>query len=230
MADALKPGRAPGTKNREVVAPTAAILHMAAEYGDVGHVKVARFREPPGRAAFVSIEVASAFVQLAQARDPQLARLALFLFSTGCRLGEALNLLPEDVNPAAATAYIRETKTGDDRTVHLPPALAAVMAAAIETAPKGRPLFGYADRFAVRWRWNRIRDALGVPGLTPHVCRHSYATWLRQGGSDLRLLMDAGGWRSPKSVARYAHVETAREVKAAVDASAVATLRLVKGA
>lgn len=46
--------------------------------------------------------------------------------------------------------------------------------------------------------------------VTPHVCRHTWATWHYQENRDLTKLQELGGWKSLAMVLRYAHtnVET----------------------
>jgi integrase len=42
--------------------------------------------------------------------------------------------------------------------------------------------------------------------VTPHVCRHTFATWHYAANRDLGALQRLGGWESAKMVLRYAHV------------------------
>ena len=42
--------------------------------------------------------------------------------------------------------------------------------------------------------------------ITPHDCRHTWATWFYAETRDLRALMELGGWKSISMVLRYAHV------------------------
>lgn len=41
--------------------------------------------------------------------------------------------------------------------------------------------------------------------VTPHVCRHTFATWHHIANRDLGALQRLGGWKSVKMVLRYAH-------------------------
>jgi len=49
--------------------------------------------------------------------------------------------------------------------------------------------------------------------ITPHVCRHTWATWHYQHNRDLTKLQELGGWKTLTMVMRYAHtnVETHAE-------------------
>lgn len=46
----------------------------------------------------------------------------------------------------------------------------------------------------------------GIAPLTWHDLRHTWASWHVMAGTSLRSLMELGGWRSIKSVLRYAHL------------------------
>ena len=57
------------------------------------------------------------------------------------------------------------------------------------------------------WSW---RGAIGRvklnPELTPHSCRHTWASWHYAPHKDLLLLKQDGGWSSVALVERYAHL------------------------
>jgi integrase len=41
--------------------------------------------------------------------------------------------------------------------------------------------------------------------VTFHIFRHTWATWMRQAGTDVQGLVATGNWRDMRSAARYAH-------------------------
>ena len=44
----------------------------------------------------------------------------------------------------------------------------------------------------------------GIEGLSAHDCRHSFATRAVDANNTLMAIMDAGGWKTPMMVQRYA--------------------------
>lgn len=49
----------------------------------------------------------------------------------------------------------------------------------------------------INLRVRTLGEAAGVPGLSPHDCRHYWATTAARNGTPIDRLQDAGGWASP---------------------------------
>ena len=56
---------------------------------------------------------------------------------------------------------------------------------------------------AINKRVGFLGAKIGLLGLSPHDCRHYWATSATRGGTDLKSLQDAGGWKSPAMPMRY---------------------------
>lgn len=205
-ADKLYPNTMPATRNRQVHTPIAAVLR----YHDPEHaLRLRRPKLPPGRVRWLEPKEARRLI----ANAGKLRALMIFLLYTGCRLGEALNLDWSTVNLRRRFAYVADTKNGDPRGVHLP---ADVVAELAEMTPKEGRVFGMALRWRIYRPWRAACRAAGISDFTPHDCRHTWATWMRQyAGADAQMLVATGTWRDQKSAARYAHVVASEAAKAA---------------
>lgn len=220
----LRPGASPATRLREIITPARAVLTHAAKRGLCSIPALDVPRAPPARTEWLTPAEVD---RLLHAAAPHLRPLLAFLAATGARLGEALALRWEDVDLAHAHALLRDTKSGRDRPVALPPRAVAALAA-IPTPTDCRrigPVFltqrgaPYADRRRqgggqIKTAWARAAAVIPKP-ITPHTLRHTWATWHYAEHRDLLLLKREGGWASVAMVERYAHLAPASIVAAA---------------
>ena len=106
------------------------------------------------------------------------------------------------------TIAFRRPKTDSDTTAYLSPSTIAALDA-IRPADAGQDttLFGLKPAMLKR-RIKAACKAAGIDGASSHGCRVGMAQDLaRTAGVDMPAIMQAGGWRTEKMVARY----TARE-------------------
>lgn len=208
----LYPRATPATRNRQVYTPVAAVMHHAHPtlIATWLHLKRPAGSQGEQRTRWATPEQIAA---LAAAAGPTVKPLLTFLVATGCRISEAVRLDWADVELERSFCYLGRTKNGEARAVHIPPAAVAELA---NILVKTGLVFGFSTRFEVYDGWREMTDAAGLPWVTPHVCRHTYGTWMRiYGGLDELGLLATGVWKDRKSVARYTHVVASSEAKKA---------------
>ena len=131
--------------------------------------------------------------------------LILFLYASGARISEALELSRNDIE--GEWLYIRHAKGEKERIVPL----AAMAREAIEEYLREAP-------FEKDYLWNNYRggklsriSAYKITqkylGVSPHVLRHSYATSLIRGGADLRVVQELLGHASLLTTQVYTHIQ-----------------------
>lgn len=207
-SNALYPGRAPATVRRQLYTPMKAIINCAA---DDDLCPPARLKAPQGgnkRIQFFTPEQAELMLQSLAGEDNQyLPALVTALFGQGMRMGEALSLDGSDVNLDHRYAILRDTKNGEERMISLIPRTVAAWSR-LPTIGLSGPLFRRLDGTAFPVGGNRggqikkpFVRAVKAAGLdptvyTPHVCRHSWATWYYDQTKDVLRLKAEGGWKS----------------------------------
>jgi integrase/recombinase XerD len=158
--------------------------------------------------------------------------LSLFLFYSGLRAAETVNLKVEDVHLTPAEhAYlrVRDGKGSKDRLVPIVPRLRDALAVYLATTrpgltpPVDKPwLFihcGHRNRQSAGplnpkalWHFVKsvIRPIIGRK-VGPHTYRHSSATHVYEGSADLNLVKSLLGHSSITTTAIYAHVTPTKQ-------------------
>lgn len=138
------------------------------------------------------------------------------VYATGLRLREASLLETRDIDAARGVIHVRHGKGQKERFVMLGAPLLAILRAywSLERPPapwlfasstSGRPLEANMARKALKLAAAKA----GVDKkVTPHVLRHSFATHLLEGGTDVRVIQVLLGHGSIESTTRYASVST----------------------
>jgi integrase len=201
MAKTLYPNCSGASLNRLAIVPTLAVINYAAKSKLCTPLKVERYKVDAKIKDPATLEWIEAFRRHA---TPVTGALALFMYLTGARIGEALAVEWKDVDLQACTVLIRESKVSKERLSHLPMPLVVALA----NLPRldGRGVFWYENSKALRNGWEATIEAAGIKRLTPHSCRHGFATGLLRRGVDVVTVAWLGGWKSAAQVLKtYGH-------------------------
>ena len=242
-AIALHPHAGPGTRNAAVYTPVSAILHHAGI-----KITLKRPRGAKGRVVtdWLVIEDAFGIISGAERFDAEFSVLLKFLLYTGVRLGAALNLQREDVRIEEMRAWVRHQKGQPATDVWLRADLSHALAAHLATHDDRRVFRfhqgGHLKHQLLRAKLGYLK--LPCPTRRPkgwrpppyrlawvnfHSFRHTWATWMRQAGTDVQGLVATGNWRDARSAARYAHA-VAREEWARVEKLPAMAMGNIRGA
>jgi integrase len=207
-AAALYPDAAPATVNRQLVTPLAAILNLAAEEGWIAPRRLRKRREGPGRTRWLSPAEAE---DLLAACSGHLAPIVIALLGSGARVSELLATQAQDWHPETGELWLAQTKSGVPRMARLPArARDALQAAGLPASgalfrtPSGAPYVLRPRQVPIRAAFARARAAAGLGAeVTPHVLRHTWATWFYAQTRDFGGLLDLGGWAGADMALRY---------------------------
>lgn len=158
-------------------------------------------------------------------QDYRLWAMAELMYSSGLRVSEATNLNLLDVDLSQRVVRV-VGKGNKERVVPIgKPACTALeqwlRLGRPHLVPAGQPdrsvkaFFlgqrgGRWDPRDVRERLHGLTAAAHVPDIAPHGLRHTAATHLLSGGSDLRSVQEMLGHSSLQTTQRYTHVTTQR--------------------
>ena len=138
------------------------------------------------------------------------------IYATGLRITEACALETGDIDAARGVIVVRNGKGSKERLVMLSPRLLTILR---EYWRRERPSAPYlfVGRSGQSLHPDSARDALRLAAaragldhrkVTPHVLRHSFATHLLDGGTDLRVIQTLLGHANIATTTRYVQVST----------------------
>jgi integrase len=203
------------------------ILSLAVQWGrlrEVPRIKLPKL--PPGRLDFFSPEESQRLLEETARTAPKYYPMILLGLRTGLRLSElrglqwrAVDLHRRQirVDSALVLGRLQGTKSGKARTVPLTPDAVA----ALEALPRGGPwVLGVdegrrpAGETGVRRAMLRICERAGLPRLSPHGLRHSFASQLVTAGAPLTVVKALMGHSSITTTMKYTHLAPGAEAQA----------------
>jgi integrase len=203
--DALLPGRAGATKNRQIIGRAAAVLHYAHDQGWCGYRRFKLFKESkrssrrPARDETMALLIANA--------EGQQRTLLGVLFETGLRISDTLRIRYRDLDLPANQLRVKIHKTDDVAILTLSPPLVAMLASDGAARKSDDDfLFPWRSRWRVYDWLKPLRERLGVH-YTPHLSRHALASWARRQRLPDDEAAKLGAWSDERSLRRYQHVE-----------------------
>ena len=138
-----------------------------------------------------------------------LADLVRFSLATGLRQANVLGLEWSQIDMLRNVAWIHgeQAKAGRDIHVSLNTTALLVLEKRIGIHPKF--VFTYKDKrigqVSTKAWYNALKRA-GIENFRWHDLRHTWASWLAQGGVPLNVIQEMGAWQSAEMVRRYAHL------------------------
>ena len=137
------------------------------------------------------------------------------IYACGLRMGELLRLKPQDILSDRNLLHIKQSKGKKDRVVPLSSKLLEMLREYYKSYKPKVWLFEgqyegerYSERSLQQEFKNAVKQSNIKKSATLHWLRHSYATHLLEGGTDLRYIQVLFGHNSSKTTEIYTHVST----------------------
>lgn len=149
-----------------------------------------------------------------------------FLYATGMRVSELVNLKKEDMNLSEKTGWIRRGKGKKDRLFIIPEKILPEIQK-FSGDNKDNPYL-FASESAVKHLTPRdiqkiIKNTTKLAGInkkvSPHTLRHSFGTHLLDEGVDIRRIQELLGHSSLQTTQIYTHISTEelKKIKSPLD-------------
>lgn len=136
------------------------------------------------------------------------------IYSGGLRMGELLKMKLKEIDSKRMLIVIKAAKGNKDRVVPLSETLLEMLREYYKIyKPKVYLFEGQAGgKYSPRSLQKVLKNSLHFAGIkidaSLHTLRHSYATHLLEGGTDLRYIQELLGHKSSKTTEIYTHVST----------------------
>jgi integrase/recombinase XerD len=202
-------GYSPSSQN---VAINAIRLHMVKVLGrqmPILHIRPRRVRTLPTVLGMEEVRDI-----LASNNNLKHQTVLSLIYSGGLRVSEAIDLRQRDIDWDRNVLIIRQSKGNKDRQVPLAHHLKDLIGQYLQVYRPQTFLFEGATggQYTTKSIQKLFRAACEKAGLQKHASihtlRHSYATHLLEGGTDLRIIQAILGHTSSKTTEIYTHVST----------------------
>ena len=242
LARRLYPAASTDTRKRQVCAPVSAVINHGHALGRCPPIRIKGFSSQErvdqdrkrGRQSRPARPAADwTWIRAVQKHaTPYLAAALEFMYETGARVTQTVDLAPGDLDLDNARVWLQGQKGHPAQWVEVSTELAAILRALPPKRPHDRKrghrlparVFGYGNRTGLAGALRRACEKAKQPYMTPHEAgRRGFYTELRvRQGVDPITAAKAGRWSDPTLPDRvYARVEAEdRAMRAAIRSTA----------
>lgn len=189
--------------------------------GEPPTAKVKRPKVDNGRMRFLTHEEARTLLEALSKKSPDVHDMTLLSLNCGLRFGEIASLTWQDVDFDKGVLTIRNAKAGsryafltDQATEMLKNRMQAPPSYYVFPKHLGKNIADNSKMTKISHTFFRTVDELGMnngiddPRLHVcfHTCRHSYASWLIEEGTDLYTVQKLLGHKTNVMTQRYSHL------------------------
>jgi len=197
----------PSTANRYLALIRAILRRATLDWEWIEKAPYIRlYKEPKRRIRWISPHQV---IILLNELPEHLVDLVKFSLSTGLRKRNVTELEWSQVDLLRNVAWIHADQAKGRKSIHV--SLNSTALKVLEKQMGKHPVrvFTYNGRPITQTNTRAWRKALiraGIEDFRWHDLRHTWASWLAQGGVPLNVIQEMGAWESTEMVKRYAHL------------------------
>ena len=197
----------PSTANRYLALIRAILRRATLDWEWIEKAPYIRlYKEPKRRIRWISPQQV---IILLNELPEHLVDLVKFSLSTGLRKRNVTELEWSQVDLQRNVAWIHADQAKGRKSIHV--SLNSTALKVLEKQMGKHPVrvFTYNGRPITQTNTRAWRKALiraGIEDFRWHDLRHTWASWLAQGGVPLNVIQEMGAWESTEMVKRYAHL------------------------
>lgn len=198
------PAMTPGNWNRYLSVIVAALRQSHENHG-TPLPKLKKRRTAGGRLRFLT---QAEWLKLRPKLPEHMLPMVEFSLATGLRQANVLGLRWNEIAPGmkSVTVMVKDRKGRKPLTIPLSKWARDVLKARIGQHPDY--VFTYAGKRlgSPKKGFGAAVKAAGIPPITWHGLRHTWASWQVMAGTPLKAVQELGGWSSLDMVMTYAHL------------------------
>jgi integrase len=135
--------------------------------------------------------------------------VVLFALATGLRQANVIGLEWSQVDLDRGVAWIHGDQAKGRRDIHVSLSSVAIAVLRRQAGKHEKRIFTYNGK-PIAWAntraWRLALKRAGIENFRWHDLRHTWASWLVQGGTPIYVVQEMGAWESAEMVRRYAHL------------------------
>ena len=186
-------------------------------YQEVLHIETPKIKIPKKEKRIPEVLSKSEVSTMINNSETKKSKLIIsFLYSSGLRVSELVNIKPENINLDEKIGWVRSGKGSKDRAFSISESLAKDLKQYLNKRKDNQYIFSKTKPLTTRNIQKIVKNIRQkseiTKKVTPHTLRHSYATHLLEAGTDIRKIQVLLGHSSLNTTQLYAHVST-EEIK-----------------
>jgi integrase/recombinase XerD len=199
------------SKSKNTIMLAAASIKFL--YKEILHKEISNVKMPKKEKALPEVLTKAEVSKLLSSTETRKSKLILsLLYSSGLRVSELVNLKPDDLNFDEKIGKVRFGKGSKDRMFILSEELSKDIKQYLRKKKDHQYIFSKDKPLTTRNIQKIVKSTRQKCGIskkaTPHTLRHSFATHLLEGGTDIRLIQSLLGHSSLNTTQIYTHIST----------------------